>query len=293
VNTTVNSNVCFWPSPAVGSTLYWYNNLAYDVGPCELFNIGQNYSDQGTVSIFNSTFQMNHRTDGGTNSFSCSATGNVDPYTNANIHFISSDVSSIYSGNCSGKGTDTKSLLVTNAAATTAGYTGSQTFAFSPTSAGSPTVGTGANGTGTFCAALATAAATDPTLADAARACQYGTTLGCTYDASTHTMVCPVINPAARPATGAWDVGAYQYLNGVNRIADFGLRTADYINQPKLISPNPIKAAFLYQYLKARQDLTAYDLAGNVIDKNRLTQAGIYLVKQKTSSAFQKVAVVQ
>ena len=213
VNTTVYSNVCFWPYPPVGSTLYWFDNVVYDVGACEFFNVGQNGSNQGAVDIFNSTFQNNHRTDGGGNSFSCSATGNTDPYTNANIHFISSDVSSIYSSNCSGKGTDTTSLLMTNATATADGYTSSQTYAFSPTSSDSPTVGRGTNRQAAMCGALTTAAGTDPTLSNAATACQSDTTYACTYNTSNHTMSCPARVAAARPASGAWDIGAYQFSN--------------------------------------------------------------------------------
>ena len=63
--TTVYSNVCFWPFPTVGSTLYWFNNVVYDAAACEFFNMGQNGSDQGTIAIFNATFQFKHRTDGG------------------------------------------------------------------------------------------------------------------------------------------------------------------------------------------------------------------------------------
>jgi hypothetical protein len=71
------------------------------------------------------------------------------------------------------------------------------------------------------------------------------------------------------------------------------LRIADYSNQTRLISPNPIKVVLLKQFLQVRQDLVAYDLAGNIIDKNKVLQAGICVVKQKTGSAIQKVAVVQ
>jgi len=44
----------------------------------------------------------------------------------------------------------------------------------------------------------------------AGQACKYGTTDACTYDSSTHTVTCPGRTPVARPATAAWDDGAYQ-----------------------------------------------------------------------------------
>jgi hypothetical protein len=41
VDTKVYSDVCFWPDRPVGATLYWFNNIVYDAGPCEFFNVGQ------------------------------------------------------------------------------------------------------------------------------------------------------------------------------------------------------------------------------------------------------------
>ena len=212
VSTTVNSNVCFWPSEPVGSTLYWFNNIVYDAGPCEFFNLGQNGSNEGTIAMFNNTFQLNHRTDGGADGISCSSTGNSAPYTNGNNHFISDDVATvgaIYSSNCKGQGTDTTSLLMTNKTATSDGYTGSQTYVFSPTSGNSPTVNAGTDRAATFCGALTTASGTDSYLMDAAAACQSDTSYACNYNNTNHSISCP--KRTANSRGGAWDIGSYEY----------------------------------------------------------------------------------
>ena len=217
-SSATTSNVGFWPSRPVGSTEYWFNNIVYDAGPMEFFNIGLNGQNEGTIAIFNNTFQFNHRTDGGADGISCSATGNAAPYVSGNNHFMSDDVGTVggmYAGNCSGQGTDTNSLLMTNRTATSDGYTGSQTYAFSPTSGGSPTVGTGTNRSASFCGALTTASGTDSYLTDAAAVCQHDTRYACTYSSSNHTVSCPARTVNARPGNGSgnWDIGAYEYGN--------------------------------------------------------------------------------
>jgi len=214
VNSSVNSNVGFWPSRSVGTTLYWFNNVVYDAGPMEFFNIGLNGQDEGALDLFNNTFQLNHRTDGGVDNFSCSATANSAPYTNGNNNFITSDASTVagmYAANCSGQGTDTGSMLMSTALAAADGYLASEAFVFSPISNLSPTVGAGANRTSTFCAALTSASAADPYLADAASSCRNDTRYACSYTISNHSLTCPARTAIARPATGAWDVGAFQY----------------------------------------------------------------------------------
>jgi hypothetical protein len=217
INPTFTSNVFFWPEPAVSTTLYWFNNLTYDGGPGELFNIGQNSLSQGTIAIFNSTFQMNHRTDSGVNNFGC-ATGFTNPYANANIHFISDDVgSSFYASDCTGLGTDVTHLIMTNATATSDNYVSGGSYPFSPSSGSSPTVGTGTNeGTlnNAYCSALTTDSGSDSTLAGAATACQQGTTYAYTYNATNHTVTTKVLTPTARPASAAWDIGINQGLPG-------------------------------------------------------------------------------
>jgi hypothetical protein len=221
VSSSVNSNVGFWPSRPVGSTLYWFNNIVYDAGPMEFFNIGENQGDEGTIALFNNTFQLNHRPDGGVDNFSCSATGHAAPYTDGNNHFITDDVGSVngmYASNCNGQGTDTSSILMTNATATADGYTSSQTYVFAPTTSNSPTVGAGANRTATFCSALTAASGTDPYLADAAAVCQNDTRYACSYNTTNHLVTCPARTVNTRPGNGGgnWDIGTYEYNSNSN-----------------------------------------------------------------------------
>jgi hypothetical protein len=202
------TNVGFWPIPPVGATLYWFNNVVWNAGPMELFN-GPNSYNQGTTSRFNDTFQ---NISGGGNDISCGVSPYSAPYADANIHFISSDVSGIYSSSCSGQGTAATNILMTNAAATSAGYTSSQTYVYSPTSGSSPTVGAGTNLIAAFCNALSSAAGTDSTLSNAASACQADTTYGGgKYNSATHTVTGAARVTTTRPSSGAWDIGAYQF----------------------------------------------------------------------------------
>lgn len=213
VNTTVNSNVGFWPSIPVGASLYWFNNIVYGAGPMEFFNAGLNGQAEGSLQIFNNTFQLNHRTDGGVDNISCSASGIT--MVNGNNHWISDDINSsgfpgtAYTGACVGQETDTNSLLMKNATATADGYTSTQTFVFSPTSASSPTVGAGSNRNSTFCSALATASSTDPYLTEAATACQGDTTYACSYSNSTNAVTCPGRTTNSRGSV--WDIGSYEF----------------------------------------------------------------------------------
>jgi hypothetical protein len=210
------SIVGYWPEPPVGKTLYFFNNVYYGVtgsGGVEFFNIGQNgthpdgsWIDQGPIMIFNNTLE-----DGQNGMFGCSESGGLKPFTAANNLYVL-DASSPYAGSCASSETTVTNLLMTHATATADGYTPSETYAYSPTSPVSPTVGTGTDEQ-SYCEALATAALSDPTLADAAAACQSDASYGCTYNASNHTVTCPARKSVARPATGAWDIGAYQYTS--------------------------------------------------------------------------------
>jgi hypothetical protein len=271
------NGVNFWIGPSAGTTDYFFNNIFYDMRSAgNYFNI-QN-TGGGTVYAFNSTLQN-------------SANGPVmdcqgGSLTHAiNMHFIT-DAGGPFYGN--GTCATTTNFWQTNAVANGQGYTANETYAYSPTATGNSTVNAGTNEQTALCGALLTAAVADPTLSDAAVACQHDASYACTYNTSDHTVTCPARTPVARPSTGAWNVGAYQYAT--NQIQNAKVEMQNYSARPLL--PSPIKAALLKQYLQIKQDLIAYDLAGNVVEKNRISRAGIYLVKQKTSSAFQKVAVV-
>jgi hypothetical protein len=92
-------------------------------------------------------------------------------------------------------------LGITDSAAATAGYTNAQNFVYSPASATSPTVGIGLNPTSSSWFWPAAASINDTT-----DACIQQTTI-----TGVVQSVCPVRTAQTRPATAAWDVGAYQF----------------------------------------------------------------------------------
>jgi hypothetical protein len=87
-------------------------------------------------------------------------------------------------------------VSMTNSTASTDGYTSGETYAFSPTSGNSATVGKGTNLTSSWWF-------TGSTTNDTTYACTYNTTLA--------NVSCPGRTSNVRPTTGAWDVGAYQF----------------------------------------------------------------------------------
>jgi hypothetical protein len=87
-------------------------------------------------------------------------------------------------------------LVMPHLAATSDGYTASQTFAYSPTSPTSPTAGQGTNLISSWPSGFSTN--------DTGFGCTEGTINGVVQ------AVCPARTPSARPASGNWDVGAYQ-----------------------------------------------------------------------------------
>jgi hypothetical protein len=139
---------------------------------------------------------------------------------------------------CTGGPSSSSNVSLTDAQATAKGYTtgvsGTQglgntcanetTTPCSPTSSSAPTVGAGINLANnstipaavatTWCATLASYTTEYAISTEAASACNYGTTDGCSYNSTTHTMNCPGQTPVARPESVAWDSGAYQLAGG-------------------------------------------------------------------------------
>jgi hypothetical protein len=198
--------VGIWLGPPVGTTDYLFNNLIYDEGEMELINVGSNNNNIGTQAWFDNTLEL----DAG-NGFGCRATGYTYPLVSTNNHFIT-DSSSPFASACRSQMTSVTNLRMKHSSARSHGYTASETYAYSPISSASPTVGAGTNeGTknSAFCSALSTAASSDSTLSDAASACMYDTRYACTYNSTNHTVSCPARTAVARSSNGAWDVGAY------------------------------------------------------------------------------------
>ena len=200
-----SGQVGIWPEPGLTTTDYFFNNLMYDTNNVggNYFNVGQNSGDQGTLIIFNNTFEQST----GNAIFECQSKHN-HPFTDANNHLIT-DGPSAYTSPCYGK-TTVGSLVQSHAKAHSQAYTSTGPYAYSPAPDCTPktcsTVGRGTDETANFCGALATAG-----LADAAAACRSDTGYACTYNTSNHTVTCPARTANARPEGAAWDVGAYQF----------------------------------------------------------------------------------
>lgn len=213
---------------------YWFNDLEYDVvGQVWAVAGAPLYSDctgTGGQFWFNSTF-----VDAG--SLACHGSGS-DTSGGAyrsiyNLHMINTTFDA---SGCTGY-SDSSNVKMSDATATTQGYTtgssgtagtgntcaNDSTTPCASTAPGNSTVGTGHNLTNnssladavttTWCAKLATYTGEPAISVDAFNACKYGTTDGCSYNSTTHAMICPAQKAAARPASGAWDAGAYQFAN--------------------------------------------------------------------------------
>lgn len=202
---TSGCGIGLWFDPPAGTADYFFNNLYYDEGNIELWIVGQNNQNAGTGVIFSNTVEF---TNSGTQ-ITGSATHNSVTVNSANNHFITDNPNGPFATGTFTSLTETTDLTMNHATAAADGYTSSESYAYSPTSANSPTVGAGTNenaSNGAFCSALANAG-----LSAAATACQSDTTYACTYDTANNSMTCPARTVTARPPTGAWDIGAYEF----------------------------------------------------------------------------------
>jgi len=202
---------------------YWFNNLIYDtVGGQQWDYAGPPVypycANSGGQFMFNNTFVD-------TPTHPCyvpNVTQGGQYLTVYNEHMINSFFDS-GSTSCAGQN-DASNVLMSSATAKSQGYvTGSKgssgatntcanevTTPCSPTAATNGTVGTGRNEQ-TYCASLAGYTQEYAIGTEAANACRFSTTDGCTYVVNTHTMSCPGQIAVARPATTAWTSGAYQF----------------------------------------------------------------------------------
>lgn len=215
-----NSDVGIWFCP---NTIpeYWFNGLWYDVSGEGLSVAGPaqypECTHTGTQKMFNNTF-----VDLG-QPLVCHGSGSDNTggiyLTALNNHLINTT----WDGTgCTGGGSSSTNVSMSTGTATTQGFvSGAGTYQTSncasdattpctPTAIGNSTVGVGTNEQ-SYCTTLASYSSETAIGTDAANACKYGTTDGCTYNTSTHAMVCPAQTVVARPTSGAWGAGAYQY----------------------------------------------------------------------------------
>ena len=197
-----DGGVVLWLGPQTGITDYIFNNVLYDVGSAEYLNNGGTglTTNNGNYTYFNNTFQSN------TSQALLTCGSPIGTLLDVNNHWINNQAY-----NTCGATSTTTSLLMSNSTATSNGYTSSQTYAYSPTVSGSPTVGVGTNVQSAYCAALTTAG-----LTDAASACAKDSRYGMVYNATTHTVSYPGRTANSRPASAAFDIGAYQFSSNGN-----------------------------------------------------------------------------
>ena len=229
----IGSMVGLWFLPPVGSTTYEFNNVLYNTPSTnilEYINISNHSNNTGTQIYFNNTLE-----DSQTSTMFGACFGATNPYTAANNHYIY-DQANPYDSSCSSQQTTITNKLMTHSSATSNGYTAGQTYAYSPTSSGSPTVGFGTNFFGTYCATL-----TSSGPPGSGTACGFDTTYGVGYNATTHSVIYPVRTAVGRPVSAAWDVGAYQYSGGSSSPAPvFTPSSVAFGNQPILQVSPPI-----------------------------------------------------
>jgi hypothetical protein len=191
------------------ATGYAFNNVMFDNQPGFGFGVAGHFAENyGTWYAFNNTVECgtdtnlcaNGTLDGG------GATGMTFVLYFGNNHLIGSTASdwSCEFSACSTPGALKSDVAQTLTTANSQGYTSTSAFAFQPMSGSGSTVGAGGNAQ-SICTTIASLNAT------AGAACQSDTGYACTYNTTNHTVSCPDRTEVARPASGPWDIGAYQY----------------------------------------------------------------------------------
>lgn len=224
---SIASNPDLWLCPTAIPE-YWFNNLMYDLagegwsvagpgGYAGCPNTGGQYMFNNTLVDMTQPCYLN-----------ASNNGTGGQYlTILNEHLINSPLDTpVQSPGCTGVASATN-IAMSDATATSQGYTtGSAGTAQSntcanesskpckPTLISNGTINAGGNKQ-TYCTSLASYTGEYAIGTEAANACMYGTTDGCSYNTSTHVMSCPAQTAVTRPPTGAWDSGAYQFLSGI------------------------------------------------------------------------------
>jgi Chitobiase/beta-hexosaminidase C-terminal domain len=221
----VNASMEIWWFCPNTTPEYIFNNIMYDI-------IGQPWNLAGTLQYPACTWS------GGINFFNnttvdaavpCGIGGSV---ASNQIHFLNAynnhQINSPWSTSspqCNGGPNSTSNVSMTDATATSQGYTkGSSGVAgtgntcsneitpCAPTASTNSTVGTGINEQA-YCSALGAFTSEFAISVDAANACRKATTDGCTYITSNHSVQCPAQTAPNRSAA-QWNSGAYEFGGG-------------------------------------------------------------------------------
>ena len=191
---------------------YGFGNIMYNLSGGNIVNFANHASgNYGTFYWFNNTVDC---TNGG-----CGGTQGAGPYWtiyDQNNHTIGGSYvpTAPNSGGTvlacnNGSGTGCKDVSQTLSVANAQGYSSSEAAPYSPasacTSSTCSTVQTGANLATAVCSGLSSVNTA------AYNACLAGSTASCRYEGTNHTLSCPNSTANAKPASAAWDVGAYQF----------------------------------------------------------------------------------
>jgi len=199
-----NAGIVDFQMAPVNSTSYAFNNVLPDMDGGNMQQCYEGSPANNHCSWFNNTAEAGP--DSGNPSGMCGRnTGSNTTSSVTNQHCITTATGNSW---WSGTASFTTNLSQTKAAANAEGYSNAQIYAFSPTAANGSTVGAGTNMSSTCSTITAINAA-------AGAACMQDTSYGAAYDVSTHTITgAGRLSTNARPASGAWDVGAYQFGAG-------------------------------------------------------------------------------
>jgi len=186
------------------ATGYAFNNVIYNNAPGNMVNLaGHNAVNYGTWYFFNNTVECG--TDSSTGSCgndSGGTSGETFVFHSKNNHWITSTPPAI---SCTYSACDfVTDLTQTMTTAKGQGYTSGSAYAFQPTSASGLTEGAGTNER-SLCTTIS------GLNASAGAACMADTSYACSYNTRNHTVSCPDRTENARPATPAWNIGAYEY----------------------------------------------------------------------------------
>jgi hypothetical protein len=184
-----------------GQTDYVFNNVFHDF----YGGTGYNYNALCDGGGCGPTTMWNNTAEGALPNYGWvwANGGTSVSVTSTNNHWIVAGTGASASFTGPSLVTESSPVYQTITTANGQGYTSANNFA--PTAATNATVtASGTNETASYCA--------DSVLHNAVAeiACIAGTTNGCTYNTSSHSLSCPAITPTARPSSGSWNVGAYQ-----------------------------------------------------------------------------------
>jgi len=189
-----------WQFPPPGYSDYDFNNVFSDYeGGCGNYNNVDQGSGRGNLVVFNNT-EEGCGAPNPSGCIYCNGDSGSSKITAANNHWIiSGGFGAVFQN--SSVVTETSALYQTLPTATAQGFSVANNFAPTlPTNATVTTLGT--NETNGFCSQLQNSAAQT--------ACETGIT-GVAYNSTNHSVIYPATPPVPRPASGPWNVGAYQF----------------------------------------------------------------------------------